>query len=554
MKDEKTKEKEVQIIQLVNSFCMENLNEEYNEICVNLVKKLGRKHNVPFKRGKLEIWASSIIYAIAQINFLFDKSSTIHITPDTICNFFNTNKSTVSNKAHTIRDMCNLGPFDKEFSPDYILDSIPNAVVDPDSGLIIPIDNDYFDDLDNGEDEINSFFDNVYKLVEKDEIDEALKLLDSIPENDSEYLHARFYKHFIENFRDKGLNGKFIGDFVPDEDFILNILGSTFEDVDYIFSDEYVELESRINSPYSLKYAYEELDDDFRYSEVLLPHAIFQVCDWMDFSDDLDDVVLDVGEDFGIEPNVLKDIVIGENYIIDNSNDDYIIGKLKTYNPKQLKKILREHKLKRSGSKDELIKRLLDNVPKFELPFSIYELTDKGKDLINDSEREFFSEHLNKYSYAEFKEYYPDGDFKTNLIGFFNKHKALSKKREDYFGYLNASYSIANVYYSMEDFSNAVYNIIENLIFDINCIYLDEKFYDYYAPLNIDVCSLLHFTSQILSFNDIENIFNKICEDFEFEFKIPKEIIWEIIKNIVNGLEFQDILDGAIKKYIIIDK
>jgi hypothetical protein len=45
-----------------------------------------------FPGGKIEIWAASIIYTIARLNFLFDKANGVYITPDIICDFFNTKK------------------------------------------------------------------------------------------------------------------------------------------------------------------------------------------------------------------------------------------------------------------------------------------------------------------------------------------------------------------------------------------------------------------------------------------------------------------------------
>ena len=41
---------------------------------------MGRKREVPFKRGKLEIWAAAVVQAIGSINFLFDKSFEPYIT------------------------------------------------------------------------------------------------------------------------------------------------------------------------------------------------------------------------------------------------------------------------------------------------------------------------------------------------------------------------------------------------------------------------------------------------------------------------------------------
>ena len=85
MVDRVIAEKEEKLIGLVSSFCDEKLDAEYKMLSIRLVQKLGRKRDVPFKRGKLEIWASGVIYALGQINFLFDKSFEPYSSADEIC-------------------------------------------------------------------------------------------------------------------------------------------------------------------------------------------------------------------------------------------------------------------------------------------------------------------------------------------------------------------------------------------------------------------------------------------------------------------------------------
>ena len=202
MKNEKIKLKEEQLIEMVSAFCEDFLNEEYKQLCVNLVKKMGRKHDVPFKRGKLENWASGIIYAIAQINFLFDKSLELHTSPDEICAYFNTKKSTASNKARDIREMFNMGHFDEEFSTESNLKSVPKFFIDEKSGLIIPEELVETDPMDD-------FFDEVYGLSQRGQIDKAISMLDSISPDSPEYGRALFYKSMIladEGDEDEGFN------------------------------------------------------------------------------------------------------------------------------------------------------------------------------------------------------------------------------------------------------------------------------------------------------------------------------------------------------------
>ena len=191
MKDEKTKIKEEKIIELTTEFCNEKLNREYEELCVKLIEKMGRKHEIPFKRGKLEIWASAVIYAIGQINFLFDKTSEPYAKPDDICNYFNTKKSTVSNKARDIREMFNMGHFDKEFSLKSMLEIQPTFYIDEKSGMIIP-EEFMINPMD-------SYFDEAYEHFAKGDIDNAIAMLDAIDKDNPEYERAMFYKSFILN-------------------------------------------------------------------------------------------------------------------------------------------------------------------------------------------------------------------------------------------------------------------------------------------------------------------------------------------------------------------
>ena len=105
-----------QIISLIREFCSERLDDDYFELSVRLVDKLGRKRNVPFMSGKIEIWAAAVIHALGSINFLFDKSFQPYVTVEEINDFFGTNKSSSTGKSKVIRDLLNLAYFDAEFS------------------------------------------------------------------------------------------------------------------------------------------------------------------------------------------------------------------------------------------------------------------------------------------------------------------------------------------------------------------------------------------------------------------------------------------------------
>jgi len=135
MKVEKAKRLN-EINQLVLGFCEEHLNEELADYALKLCKTLGRKRKISINRGSKEIWAASIVYVIARLNFLFDPENELFLTADTICDYFGTKKSTIGSKATYIENVCNIGLGAEGFCSPKISDSL--TLVELPNGLVIP--------------------------------------------------------------------------------------------------------------------------------------------------------------------------------------------------------------------------------------------------------------------------------------------------------------------------------------------------------------------------------------------------------------------------------
>ncbi|MBL7128075.1 MAG: hypothetical protein ISS16_03735 [Ignavibacteria bacterium] len=139
MTKEEIKNKEKQLLELTGAFCAQKLDDDYYKICEKLILKLGRKRDVPFKSGKIEVWAAAVVYAIGSINFLFDKSFEPYLTAEQISEYFGTKNSTVSNKARQIKDMFNMSHLSPEFSTQHMTETNPfNKMVMVD-GFIVPL-------------------------------------------------------------------------------------------------------------------------------------------------------------------------------------------------------------------------------------------------------------------------------------------------------------------------------------------------------------------------------------------------------------------------------
>ncbi|NLL09720.1 MAG: hypothetical protein GX268_02280 [Methanomicrobiales archaeon] len=113
------------IANMTNQFCEERLDDGYAEICQHVAGKLARKRDNKVTRGKKEIWAAGIIYAVGQMNFLFDKSFEPYQSADDICQYFGTSKSTTSQKAKLIQDLVGMDDYwDPEYSTPHMLNNI----------------------------------------------------------------------------------------------------------------------------------------------------------------------------------------------------------------------------------------------------------------------------------------------------------------------------------------------------------------------------------------------------------------------------------------------
>ncbi|HLF63950.1 MAG TPA: DUF6398 domain-containing protein [Saprospiraceae bacterium] len=139
MTKQEIQERERKLIEMTSAFCAAKLDSDYDMLCQKLIKKLGRKRDVPFQRGKPEIWAAAVVHTIGTLNFLFDKSFEPYVSMEDLNVYFGTNSSTVSNKAHEIRELLNLWHYNSEFSTQRMTQSNPfNNLVMVD-GYMLPL-------------------------------------------------------------------------------------------------------------------------------------------------------------------------------------------------------------------------------------------------------------------------------------------------------------------------------------------------------------------------------------------------------------------------------
>ncbi len=97
-----------QVITLTDAVCAELLDEEYAGLARHVVAKLARKRPSPLQSGRAATWAGGVIYALGQVNFLFERSSEPYVSHDDLAEVFGLSKSTLGQKARQVRDMLKM--------------------------------------------------------------------------------------------------------------------------------------------------------------------------------------------------------------------------------------------------------------------------------------------------------------------------------------------------------------------------------------------------------------------------------------------------------------
>ena len=125
-----------EIKNLIQKFCLDKLDKSQNRFAIELLKLIITDPVLEIDRGKANIWAASIVYVIARLNFSFDQESNPHISYDQLCDFFGTVKSTTQNKATQIEQAYEITPRDEDFTKPEIAEIFKMYVTE--EGFIIP--------------------------------------------------------------------------------------------------------------------------------------------------------------------------------------------------------------------------------------------------------------------------------------------------------------------------------------------------------------------------------------------------------------------------------
>jgi len=130
-----------EIQKIFHSYCKKHLDDEYLHLCNTLFNDLLEADEEIFNRGKVSIWAATIVWAIGSVNFLGDKSFDPSASLSDVCNYFKVNTSTVGQKSSKIREWLNIDQFNEDYQrEDSPISDLLNSFEMTEDGLIVPHD------------------------------------------------------------------------------------------------------------------------------------------------------------------------------------------------------------------------------------------------------------------------------------------------------------------------------------------------------------------------------------------------------------------------------
>jgi hypothetical protein len=104
------------ITKRTDEFCRQHLSEEYAELSHALTAALCRKRPSPLTRGKQDIWAAAIVYAIGRVNFLGDKTQEVYMKTEEFCRLFEVTQSSLSAKTIQIWKLMKMSQMDPSWT------------------------------------------------------------------------------------------------------------------------------------------------------------------------------------------------------------------------------------------------------------------------------------------------------------------------------------------------------------------------------------------------------------------------------------------------------
>ena len=298
----------------------------------------------------------------------------------------------------------------------------------------------------------------------------------------------------------------------------------------------------------SLKYEY-NVPEGYDVCEMQYTFEFIQLVLKYDYS--IDKAIEGTANQYDLSEDYLMDYLIENRYIIDKPNIREFSKKLKKYNSKTLKRILKDHGLKTSGKRERIEKRILESG----IFANDYYLSFRSKAFYKNKRRRFdiFNEYLiDDYYFTEFNEFYMDSFRKKeeNIpVEFINLHinKAIEEKSHE--NYIFNNQVMAEHFFIKDDYRKMLEYQLKNYCMNINPIWKIDNL-EGHVGFDLKTYENLWFLQDELSRNIIINTFYLVWDSFDFErIIVSKYDAYRCLKDILNNKDYKKINDDLKNRF-----
>jgi hypothetical protein len=102
-----------------------------------MIARLARKRPSPLERGETRVWAGAVLYAIGQVNCLFDPTQHPHLKFDDLSRLIGVSKSALATRARAIMNLLRVMPLEPEYCRRELIAQNPLAWMVQVNGMVV---------------------------------------------------------------------------------------------------------------------------------------------------------------------------------------------------------------------------------------------------------------------------------------------------------------------------------------------------------------------------------------------------------------------------------
>ena len=293
---------------------------------------------------------------------------------------------------------------------------------------------------------------------------------------------------------------------------------------------------------------------------------VFNVLNFLNSGYELKDILKEGNFGTFSSSDECLEYIVAEGYLEkdESRNDEEITFESisEKYTVSQLKEILKDHNLKVSGKKEELVERVLpvlknnnnlDGYIESEKSYDDFKLTDKGYEFLEENSWiDLYMFALVMFRFEDYETYWQSSDMGSVETAFKFCDQIISKAlvANQFLVFLDALSAKAHVYAYINDYESFLDYDLQHFIMALNPMVMDSQIYAKYNPINfVNIINLRNVVEK-LDMGSLKKRFNKIWNKSHIKHTtVPKKTCYKILVKAIDGADVDELNSEIREKF-----